>query len=43
MNGYWCYMLGKILKPTPSKKLTPENKEAFVAKLMKLLIITDSI
>lgn len=45
MNGYWRYMLEEIPKPIspPEKELTPAAKEAFETKLMKWLIITDSI
>ena len=45
MNGYWRYMLGEIPKPVspPEKELTAATKEVFETKLMKWLIITDSI
>ena len=48
MNGYWRYMLGQIPQPTPpqAKEATPvtsATQEAFDAKLMKWLTITDSL
>lgn len=45
MNGYWRYMLGQIPRPItpPAKESTPELKEAYDAKLMKWLTITDSL
>lgn len=43
MNGYWCYMLEKILKTARPKKLTLKAKEAFETKLIKWLTIINSI
>lgn len=46
MNGYWRYMLGQIPQPTPPQAeettvMTSATQEAFEAKLMKWLTITD--